>query len=60
MRLRGRTPLWLEAIQFGLGVALLAVSLADQRWPFVALAAFYLVLISVRAVRSRRGKPPGG
>lgn len=54
MRLRGKTPPWLEVIQFGLGIALLAVSLADERWPFVALAAFYLALISVRAVRSRR------
>lgn len=52
--MRGKTPLWLEVIQFGLGIALLAVSLADERWPFAALAAFYLVLISFRAVRSRR------
>jgi hypothetical protein len=57
MRRGGRTPIWLEALQFGLGIALLAVSLQNERWLFVALAAFYLVLISFRAANSRR-KPP--
>lgn len=58
MRLTGKTPLWLEVIQFALGIALLAISLQNERWLFVALAAFYLVLISFRAVSTRR-KPPG-
>ena len=59
MRLRGRTPIWREVIEFALGIALLAVSLQNERWLFVALAAFYLVLISFRAVNTRRGTPPG-
>lgn len=56
---RGRAPIWLEVLQFGLGIALLGISLQEGRWLFVALAAFYLVLISFRAVNSRR-KPPRG
>lgn len=59
MRRAGRAPIWLEVLQFALGIALLAVSLQNGRWLFVALAAFYLVLISFRAANSRR-KPPGG
>ncbi len=56
---RGRAPIWLEVLQFGLGIALLGISLQEGRWLFVALAALYLVLISFRAVNSRR-KPPSG
>jgi len=46
--------MWLEVVQFLMGIALLVVSAANDRWPFVALAALYLVLIGFRAVRSRR------
>ena len=33
---RGRAPIWLEVLQFGLGIALLGVSLQNGRWLFVA------------------------